>query len=72
MEAGVGDGITTQKDLASQGMTCMKLSWMEMRVLWSKLEVALLFCLILVVWGLFSLPIIFYYLPVTVSENPLN
>jgi len=64
MEAGVGDGITTQEDLAHKGTTRLKLSWKKMRCLWSKIKVAVVFCLILVVWGLLSLPVIFYYLPV--------
>jgi len=64
MEAGVGVGTTTQEDMASMGTTRLKLSGKKTSSWWSKLEIAVVFCLILVVWGLLSLPIIFYYIPV--------
>jgi len=53
MDAGVGDEATTREDLARQGTIRLKLSWKKMSSLWSKL-----------VWGLLSLPIIFYHIPV--------
>jgi len=64
MKTGFGVGTTNREDMAHQEKNHSKQSWKEMRSHCFKIEVAVVFCLILVVWGLLSLPIIFYYIPV--------
>ena len=67
MEAGVNDilkGISVPNLARISETACFKRGWKKIHGLWLKLEVALVVCLILIVWGLLSLPIVFYHLPV--------
>jgi len=65
MEVGIADAAASREEIAHGSRTTrLNLSLKKMSGFWSKLEVAAVFCFILVVWGLLSLPIIFYHLPV--------